>query len=92
MTAGVGTQLGHTILVVAWTRGAGRLTGLGPILAGIIQTSGLSHAFGCWPLGAIGWTLSAAASVAATGGAVVVPRAPVRPGGRRHGLAEPVRP
>jgi len=75
MTAVVGTQLGQTILV------GGRdpvvlAAGLGSagILAGIVQTPGLSHLFGCRPLGPVGWTLSTAASVAATAGAVVLPR------------------
>jgi hypothetical protein len=92
MTAVVGTQLGQTILVggrdpVVVAAGLASAA----ILAGIVQTRGLSHAFGCRPLGAIGWTLTAAASGAAAAGAAVAPRAPVRPGGRRHGLAGPVR-
>lgn len=91
MTAAVGTRLGQTILVggrdpVVVAAGLGSAA----ILAGIVQTPGLSHAFGCRPLGAIGWTLKRR-GLAAAAGAAVVPRAPVRPGGQRHGLAGPVR-
>ena len=92
MTAVVGTQLGQTILVggrdpVVLAAGLGSAA----ILAGIVQTPGVSHAFGCRPLGPIGWTVSTTASAAATAGAVVLPRAlavlPIRstgPGGPAH--------
>jgi cation-transporting ATPase I len=75
MTAVVGTQLGQTLLVggrdpVVAAAGLGSAA----ILAGIVQTPGLSHAFGCRPLGPIGWTVSIAASAAATAGAVALPR------------------
>ncbi len=76
MTAVVGTQLGQTILVggrdpVVLAAGLGSAA----ILAGIVQTPGLSHVFGCRPLGPIGWTISTTASIAATAGAAVLPRA-----------------
>jgi cation-transporting ATPase I len=67
MTALVGAQLGQTLLV------GGRdpvvlAVGLGSaaLLAGVVQTPGLSHFFGCRPLGPLGWGISGAASGAAT--------------------------
>jgi len=76
MTALVGAQLGQTLLV------GGRdpvvlAVGLGSaaLLAGIVQTPGLSHFFGCRPLGPLGWTISGAASGAATAAAFLIPRA-----------------
>jgi cation-transporting ATPase I len=35
-------------------------------LVGVIQTPGLSHFFGCRPLGPLGWGTAVAASIAAT--------------------------
>lgn len=70
----VGTQLGQTLaaggrspLVLA--------AGLGSIgaLVAIVQTPGLSHFFGCRPLGPVGWVTAATASVAATGAALLMP-------------------
>jgi cation-transporting ATPase I len=43
------------------------------VLALIVQTPGLSHAFGCRPLGPVGWLTAAGASAAATAGAAYVP-------------------
>jgi cation-transporting P-type ATPase I len=75
MTALVGAQLGQTLLV------GGRdpvvlAVGLGSaaFLAGVVQTPGLSHFFGCRPLGPLGWGISVAASGAATAGALLLPR------------------
>ena len=77
MTALVGSQLGQTLLV-GWRDPVVLATGLGSaaLLAGIVQTPGLSHFFGCRPLGPLGWTISAAASGGATAGALVLPRIP----------------
>jgi len=36
------------------------------LLAGIVQTPGLSHLFGCRPLGPLGWATAIGASTAAT--------------------------
>lgn len=63
----VGTQLGQT-----WMSGeqdtpvilTSALSALG--LAMIVQTPGLSGAFGCRPLGPVGWTIAVGSSVAAT--------------------------
>jgi cation-transporting P-type ATPase I len=75
MTALVGGQLGQTILVggkdpVVLAAGLGSAA----ILAGIVQTPGLSHLFGCRPLGPLGWSITTTASAAATAGAAVLPR------------------
>jgi cation-transporting ATPase I len=64
----VGTQLGQTI--VAGHRsplvvGAGVASAAA--LAGIIQTPGVSHFFGCRPLGPLGWTTALTASGLGTG-------------------------
>lgn len=75
LAALVGTQLGQTLV-------AG---GTSPIVLGAtvvstgvlvvaIQTPGVSQFFGCRPLGPVGWSTAAAASLLATGGSVVVPR------------------
>ncbi len=75
MTSLVGAQLGQTLLVggkdpvvLATALGSAAL------LAGIVQTPGLSHFFGCRPLGPLGWTISGAASAGATAGAFLLPK------------------
>jgi len=67
LAALVGTQLGQTLLI------GGRnplvlATGLGSaaLLAGLIQTPGLSQFFGCTPLGPLAWTTVLASSTGAT--------------------------
>ena len=63
----VGTQLGQTIaaghfdpvVVVS-------AVGSAAVLAGIIQTPGVSQFFGCTPLGPVGWTIVVGSSVTAT--------------------------
>ncbi len=63
----VGTQLsqtlsaGHGDATVRWTG-----IGSAAVLAAIIQTPGLSHFFGCRPLGPFGWATVVGASAAAT--------------------------
>jgi cation-transporting ATPase I len=66
MTALVGAQLGQTLLV-GWRDPVVVASGLGSaaLLAGVVQTPGLSHFFGCRPLGPVGWGISGAASAAA---------------------------
>jgi cation-transporting P-type ATPase I len=67
LAALVGTQLGQTLL----DSGADPLVtsaalGSGAVLAGIIQTPGLSQFFGCTPLGPLGWSIALGSSAAAT--------------------------
>jgi cation-transporting P-type ATPase I len=72
----VGTQLGQTLLSGGLSRPV-ILTGVLSVaaLAGIVQSPGLSHFFGCRPLGPLGWATAATASVTATGLAAIYPEA-----------------
>jgi cation-transporting ATPase I len=74
LVALVGTQLGQTLLSGGLSRPV-LITGTASAaaLALIIQTPGLSHAFGCRPLGPIGWVTAVGASAAATLGAAYLP-------------------
>jgi cation-transporting P-type ATPase I len=67
LAALVGTQLGQTTLgsgadplVIAAALGSAAL------LAGIVQTPGVSQFFGCTPLGPLGWSIALGTSAAAT--------------------------
>ena len=72
----VGTQLGQTIRTGGFTRPV-LLTSVGSaaLLAFIVQTPGLSHFFGCKPLGPIGWATAITTSTLATRGSSRVPAA-----------------
>jgi cation-transporting P-type ATPase I len=90
LVALVGTQLGQTVAAGGWRRPATVATGLGSAaaLAAIVQTPGVSHFFGCRPLGPVGWTQAVTASVTATAGSqlaarVLVPAAVGGPGSDR---------
>ncbi len=80
LVALVGTQLGQTAVV-------GRESPLvlastvvsAGALAVIVQTPGVSHFFGCRPLGPLGWGIALGASGLATGSAVLAARAWTRP-------------
>lgn len=67
LAALVGTQLGQTLRSGRDSRTV-NITGIGSafILAAIIQTPGLSHFFGCRPLGPVGWSTAVGASLFAT--------------------------
>jgi cation-transporting ATPase I len=74
LTALVGTQLAQTLL----TRRRSPLviataTGSAIVLVGIVQTPGISHFFGCTPLGPVAWTGVLGATTAATIVATVAP-------------------
>lgn len=43
------------------------------MLAGIVQTPGLSRLFGCTPLGPVGWTIAGSATIAATAATALLP-------------------
>ncbi|WP_027648373.1 cation-translocating P-type ATPase [Salinispora pacifica] len=83
----IGTQLGQTLLAGGTTRGVLLSTaGSVGVLVLVVQTPGLSHFFGCTPLGPIGWTIAtgSAAGAALANGTVArlveqLP-APPRPG------------
>jgi cation-transporting P-type ATPase I len=74
LTALVTTQLAQTLLtrrhsplVVATALGSSA------VLVAIVQTPGVSHFFGCTPLGPVAWTGVAGATAAATGVSVLAP-------------------
>jgi cation-transporting ATPase I len=75
LVALVGAQLGQTL--VAGGRSpivvGASLASFGA-LAAVVQIPGLSHFFGCRPLGPVGWTIAGTASVLATGASVLLPR------------------
>jgi cation-transporting ATPase I len=71
----VGSQLGQTLgsgwrspLVVASSLASGA------VLVVVVQTPGLSHFFGCRPLGPLGWATGAAAAVGSAAAAPAVAR------------------
>jgi cation-transporting ATPase I len=72
LVALVGTQLGQTA-VVGWRSPLvlASTAASGAALVIIVQTPGVSHFFGCRPIGPTGWGIAAGASAIATGGAVV---------------------
>ncbi|WP_225850698.1 cation-translocating P-type ATPase [Streptomyces sp. HPF1205] len=80
LAALVGTQLGQTLItdwhspLVLATAGASTAA-----LVGIVQTPGVSHFFGCTPLGPVAWTTVGACSATATLAAAVAPRVLPRP-------------
>jgi cation-transporting P-type ATPase I len=47
--------------------------GSSAVLVAIVQTPGVSHFFGCTPLGPVAWTGVAGATAAATGLSVLAP-------------------
>jgi cation-transporting ATPase I len=70
----VGSQLGQTLVSGRFSRPV-VVTSVtsAALLAAIVQTPGLSHLFGCRPLGPIGWATAVGASTAATYAAVRFP-------------------
>jgi cation-transporting ATPase I len=70
----VGTQLGQTVVSGGSSRPV-LTTSIAStmVLASIVQTPGISHFFGCRPLGPIGWATAIGASALATGASVWVP-------------------
>jgi cation-transporting ATPase I len=70
----VGSQLGQTMVSGRYSRPV-MITSVtsAALLATIVQTPGLSHLFGCRPLGPVGWATAVGASTAATYAAIRVP-------------------
>ncbi|MEP7049126.1 MAG: HAD-IC family P-type ATPase [Pseudomonadota bacterium] len=70
----VGSQLGQTLISGRFSRPV-VITSVtsAALLAGIVQTPGVSHLFGCRPLGPIGWATAIGASTAATYAAIRFP-------------------
>jgi cation-transporting ATPase I len=74
LAALVGTQLGQTLATGRHSALVGATTAVSALaLFAVIQTPGVSHFFGCTPLGPVAWAAVAASSVAATLGAVAAP-------------------
>lgn len=74
LAALVGAQLGQTV-ALGGTSPAVLATSAGSaaVLAGIVQTPGLSQLFGCTPLGPVGWTIAGSATIAATAATALLP-------------------
>lgn len=72
----VATQLGQTVASGGLSRPV-LLTSAGSaaILAAIVQTPGLSHFFGCRPMGPLGWATAIGASSLATAASMAYPEA-----------------
>ncbi|HVL97967.1 MAG TPA: cation-translocating P-type ATPase [Egibacteraceae bacterium] len=68
LVALVGTQLGQTMLAGGMREPLVLATGLGSaaVLAGVVQTPGISHFFGCRPLGPLDWAQALWAAGAAS--------------------------
>lgn len=92
----VGTQLGQTVASGGFTRPV-VITSLAStaLLTAVVQTPGLSHFFGCRPLGPLGWATAIGASTVATGVALAFPQVTsavaVRLRSIDKALGEPVR-
>ncbi len=75
LTALVGTQLGQT--VVAGGARSPMVVGASVVSAGalfaVVQTPGISHFFGCVPLGPVAWAQAAGSATVATAASVVGP-------------------
>jgi cation-transporting ATPase I len=76
LVALVGTQLGQTMLAGGIREPVVLATGLGSagILAAIVQTPGVSHFFGCRPLGPLDWAQAVGSAAAASIGSQVAER------------------
>ena len=96
LAALVGTQLGQTLLIGA-RNPLVLATGLGSaaLLAGLIQTPGISQFFGCTPLGPLAWATVLGSSTGATLlAAAAAPRllAPAPPPADEEPTAQPPQP
>ncbi|MFZ5890942.1 MAG: HAD-IC family P-type ATPase [Myxococcota bacterium] len=67
LVALVGTQLGQTLLSGRFSQSVVATSVASAVaMAAIVQTPGVSHAFGCRPLGPVSWATALGASAAAT--------------------------
>ncbi|MFI8998524.1 HAD-IC family P-type ATPase [Streptomyces sp. NPDC053542] len=74
LAALVATQLGQTLLIGGQDRSVvASAVGSMAALAAVVQTPGLSHFFGCTPLGPVAWTIALGAAGAATAGSPFLP-------------------
>ena len=74
LAALVGTQLGQTAVIGGSSPVvlASTLASAG-VLVGIVQTPGVSHFFGCAPMGPVGWGIAVGSAASATGASVMAP-------------------
>jgi cation-transporting P-type ATPase I len=81
LAALVGTQLGQTLLTGGLDRNVLLASvGSAAALTAVIQTPGVSHFFGCTPLGPVGWSIAAGSATAGTVLGGLLARAPAFPG------------
>ncbi|WP_067279622.1 cation-translocating P-type ATPase [Streptomyces jeddahensis] len=74
LVALVGTQLGQTLLAGGRSRTiVAASLGSMAALAAVVQIPGLSHFFGCTPLGPVGWAIALSAATAATASSLLLP-------------------
>jgi magnesium-transporting ATPase (P-type) len=74
LAALVGTQLGQTLVIGGPSPAVlASSVGSAAALVGIIQTPGLSHFFGCTPLGPLAWTIAGGAAATATATTLLLP-------------------
>jgi cation-transporting P-type ATPase I len=88
LAALVGTQLGQTL--VAGGRSPlvlGATAVSAAALVAVVQTPGVSHFFGCRPLGPVGWLTAAGASAGATAASIAAPWTIARLGARIQGAS-----
>ena len=82
----VGTQLGQTAVLGRSSPAVLASAAVSfVVLGGIVQTPGVSQAFGCTPLGPLGWGIGLGSAAGATGASVVLPAV------WRSSLFEPLR-
>jgi hypothetical protein len=75
----VGTQLGQTLMSGGFSRPVVMTSALSAAALGLtVQTPGLSHFFGCRPLGPVGWATAIGASTLATAASVAYPEVVTR--------------
>ena len=91
LAALVGSQLGQTALVGRDSPLVLASTAVSAaVLAGIVQTPGVSQFFGCTPLGPLGWSIAAGSATAFTGVAALVPWVLERQADGSHSDGRPV--
>jgi cation-transporting P-type ATPase I len=74
LAALVGAQLGQTVAIGGPSPAVlASSAGSAAVLIGIVQTPGVSHLFGCTPLGPVGWAIAGGATAAATAVTALLP-------------------
>jgi magnesium-transporting ATPase (P-type) len=77
LAALVGAQLGQTVALGGTSPAVlASSAGSAGVLAGIVQTPGVSQLFDCTPLGPIGWAIAGSATIAATAVTALLPMLP----------------